>query len=110
MKNPKTEEKNIEPFEKKQINDLDLHYNQYSETILEKNIDRLFRKTLLNTQKLGEEFCAKHIYSMKIPNTPEYEEMDINDIIKKQPHLDKKKLEEAIHRLWNDKNKINENE
>lgn len=82
------------------IDDLSLHDHLYTETVLAKNIDRLFRKTLLNTQTLSEEFCAKYIYSMEIWGINESEEMDMNDILLKQPHLDKTRLEEAIHKIW----------
>lgn len=83
-----------------QINDIDLNYRQYKETVLVKNIDNLFRKTLLNTQVLSEEFCAEHIFSTKIKGISESEEFDMDDILKKQPQLNRTKLLEAIKKHW----------
>ena len=100
MKKPNTTLKKKEVPEDTQIDDIQLHYNQYKEPVLKKNIDRLFRKTLLNTQILSEEFCAEHIFSMKIPGIEGYEEIDMKDILQKQPHLNEKKLAEAINRFW----------
>lgn len=46
-------------FEK--INERDLYKKQYPMDILEKNIKRLNKKRVLNTQKLTAQFCIQYL-------------------------------------------------
>lgn len=71
---------------------------QYPESILVENLPHLNKNTILNTQILSEEFCAKYIFS--IDNIDDGDEdsylFDINHILNSQPHLDKEKLCDLI--------------
>ena len=76
----------------------DLIKNKYSEDILIKNIDYLNKKILLSTQILSAEFCVKYIFHIDDINDGDEDSylFDINHILRKQPHIDKKHLKMLI--------------
>ncbi len=81
--------------------DLMQNRNAYSVSDLESNIDHLSKKILLNTQKLTEEFCIKHIYCVSDIDDGDEESylFCLNHIMNRQPHLDEQKLLKIIESL-----------
>ena len=82
------------------INNLDLmrNRNTYSISELESNIEHLSMKTVLNTQKLTEEFCINYIYCVSDIDDGDEESylFSLNHILSKQPHLNEAKMHELI--------------
>ena len=78
------------------LNNRDLMYNRnkYDEKTLLENIDRLSIKTILNTQKLSEEFCATYIYCVSDIDDGDEESYLFSSahILNKQSHLDEDKF------------------
>lgn len=98
-------EKNIERMKKKleqndysyeKIDDHMLSYNKFDIHILEKNINNLSLKTLLYTQTLTAEFCAKYILDKKYASCVEDKFIDVGDVLNAQPHITKLGLLLAI--------------
>lgn len=91
-------EKNIERMKKKlekkdynyeKIDDHMLSYNKFDIHILEKNINNLSLKTLLYTQTLTAEFCAKYILDKRYASCVEDKFIDVGDVLNAQPHITK---------------------
>lgn len=91
-------EKNIERMKKKlekndcnyeKIDDHMLSYNKFDIHILEKNINNLSLKTLLYTQTLTAEFCAKYILDKRYASCVEDKFIDVSDVLNAQPHITK---------------------
>jgi len=76
----------------KKINNMDLLANKYSEDILIQNVDNLSKKTILYTQILSAEFCAKYIFCIDDINDGDEESylFGTSHILRRQPHIDKK--------------------
>jgi hypothetical protein len=74
--------------------DLIRNPHKYDEQTLLANIDRLSIKTILHTQTLSEEFCAKYIYCVSNVNDGDEDSylFDATHILNKQPHLDEQKF------------------
>lgn len=72
------------------IRNEDLLHNKFDESLLLQNMKHLNKKRLLNTQKLSEEFCAKHIFCISDINDGDEDSylFDFTHIMNKQPHLD----------------------
>jgi hypothetical protein len=72
----------------------DLFEYDICEELLEKNLSHLNKRTVLTTQKLSAEFCAKYMFC--IDDIHEGSEdsylYGFNDILHYQPHLDKTKF------------------
>lgn len=83
------------------IYDYYLLHNTYDEDTIIKNMNHLNKKTVLNTQKLSEEFCAKYIFCIDdIDDGGEDSYLfDLNHIMNRQPHLDEEKLIKCIDDL-----------
>ena len=80
------------------ITNTDLLNNKYSIDIIIKNIDHLDEKILLSTQILTPEVCIKHILNLDITSGGEESyTLDINYILKKQPHITEKELMKFIN-------------
>ena len=79
------------------ITNNDLYKQKYDMSILALNICNLRAKTILNTQVVDAEFCAKYIL-----NDAYYEGfeedyfVDFDYILNKQPHIKKEDLEHFI--------------
>ena len=75
------------------IKNEDLYKNKYSIDILEKNIMNLSGKTLLNTQYLTAEFCAKYILNDNYYEGVEEDYLYTGDfVLNKQKHISKEDL------------------
>jgi hypothetical protein len=75
------------------IKNEDLYKNKYSIYILEKNIMNLSGKTLLNTQYLTAEFCAKYILNDNYYEGVEEDYLYTGDfVLNKQKHISKEDL------------------
>ena len=85
----------------KRLSNIDLYYNKFDEATLLENLDNLSLKTILHTQILSEEFCAKHIFCVSNINDGDEDSylFDINHIMNKQPHLNENKLEKLINNI-----------
>jgi hypothetical protein len=87
-------EKNID-----KLNDTLLRRNKYNIDILEKNIQYLSLRTLLYTQDLTPEFCAKYILDENYASCIEDTYIDFGDILNAQKHITKSHLLDAIRKL-----------
>ena len=75
------------------IKNEDLYKQKYQLDILEKNIMNLSGKTLLNTQYLTAEFCAKYILNDNYYEGVEEDYLYSGDfVLKKQKHITKEDL------------------
>lgn len=75
------------------IQNKDLYNKLYSLDILEKNILNLSGKTLLHTQDLTAEFCAKFILNDNYYEGVEEDYLYTGDyVLKKQPNISKEDL------------------
>ncbi len=75
------------------IKNEDLYKNKYQLDILEKNIMNLSGKTLLHTQYLTAEFCAKYILNDRFYEGVEEDYLYTGDyVLKKQKHITKEEL------------------
>jgi hypothetical protein len=76
-----------------EINNQDLYKNKYELSILEKNIMKLSGKTLLSTQHLTAEFCAKYILNDNYYEGVEEDYLYTGDfVLGKQKHISKEDL------------------
>ena len=71
---------------------LDLHNNKYDRQTLKDNIYQLNLLDVLKTQTLDETFVIRYIMTKKYQLTEEEEKINIQTIIKYQPHLTLQKL------------------
>ncbi len=75
------------------INNQDLYKNKYDLSILETNIMNLSGKTLLATQYLTAEFCAKYILNENYSEGVEEDYLYTGDfVLEKQKHISKEEL------------------
>ncbi len=75
------------------INNQDLYKNKYDLSILAENIMNLSGKTLLSTQHLTAEFCAKYILNDNFFEGVEESYLYCGDyVLKKQTHITKEEL------------------
>jgi hypothetical protein len=75
------------------ITNQDLYKNKYELSILEKNIMKLSGKTLLTTQHLTAEFCAKYILNDNYYEGVEEDYLYTCDyVLGKQKHISKEDL------------------
>ena len=77
---------------------LQLYVHQYSMETLIEHIDYLNTKTILITQKnLNADFCARYILNSEYHTCYEdHYEVDIDMVLRLQPQISKKELEDAI--------------
>ncbi len=76
-----------------EIKNEDLYKKKYDLHILEKNIMNLSGKTLLNTQHLTAEFCAKYILNDNYDEGVEEDYLYTGDfVLQKQKHISKEEL------------------
>ena len=76
-----------------EITNQDLYKNKYELSILEKNIMKLSGKTLLTTQHLTAEFCAKYILNDNYYEGVEEDYLYTGDfVLGKQKHISKEDL------------------
>jgi hypothetical protein len=76
-----------------EITNQDLYKNKYELSILEKNIMNLSGKTLLTTQYLTAEFCAKYILNDNFYEGVEEDYLYTGDyVLGKQKHISKEDL------------------
>ena len=81
-----------EKSESCKIQDYDLKKNKYSITILEENINYLSIKTLLYTQVLTAEFCAKYILNDEYASCVEDTYICFYDVLQAQKHITEEEL------------------
>ncbi len=75
------------------INNQDLYKNKYELSILAENIMNLSAKTLLTTQYLSAEFCAKYILNENYSEGVEEDYLYTGDfVLEKQKHISKEEL------------------
>lgn len=76
------------------ITNADLNASQYSIEILKKNIGNLSGKTILHTQYVTAEFCAKYILNDDYSEGVEESYLYTTDfVLQKQPHILREDLE-----------------
>jgi hypothetical protein len=71
---------------------LDLYTKQYDMTTLKENIYAHNIWDILKTQVLTKEFCVKYILNKNYQLTEEEEKITFKDVLKFQPHIDKREL------------------
>ncbi len=81
------------------LTDSMLRCRQYDIRILEKNINNLSLNTLLYTQKLTADFCAKYILSENYASCVEETYICVGDVLSAQKHITKRELLDAIDKL-----------
>ena len=76
-----------------------LRQHKYLIEELEKYIDNLNMKTLVNTQKLTIDFCVKYILNEEYAQcNEEVDLLTIDYVLYNQPHLDKAELLDAYYK------------
>ena len=85
------------------INDDDLRKNQYDIVTLEKNMDNLWIKVVLHTQKLTADFCVKYILTGDYDTCEEDTYITTNNILACQPHITPKELDDACAKWFNER-------
>jgi hypothetical protein len=75
---------------------LDLYNNKYDRQTLKENIYAVKLIDILKTQKLDITFIVRYILSDLYQFNDEDKKIDIDMVIKFQPHIDKNKLLSAI--------------
>ena len=86
-------------MEHKKITDTDLLNNKckYGVDILEKNVNHLNNKILINTQILTPSFCIKYLFDMDISSGSEDSYLwDVPYILDRQPHITEQELYDEI--------------
>lgn len=84
------------------INDADLYIKKFTIDILEKNIKRLNKKRVLNTQTLTADFCVKYLLDNDIESGSEDSYIwDTAYILDHQEHITDEEWEEAIQKFEN---------
>lgn len=84
------------------ITNLDLKKNKYyyKESIIEKNIENLNPKIILNTQKLSADFCVKYILNLNIDGGDEDNYLfDSTYILNKQTHISENEWNNAMRNI-----------
>ena len=80
----------------------DLYKKQYSINELEENINQLYGKTILCTQIINAEFCAKYILNENYSDGVEEDYLySVDYIMRKQPHITEKELVYWIEKIPN---------
>ena len=80
------------------ITNEDLYKNKYSIEILEKNINNLNKKRLINTQTLTADFCVKYLLDNNIDSGNEDSYIfDESYILHSQEHISEKEWNQSIH-------------
>ena len=81
------------------INEEDLYNKQYPIEILEKNINNLNKKRVINTQKLTADFCVKYLLDNNINSGSEDSYIfDEAYILNSQEHITEKELKHSIQK------------
>lgn len=75
---------------------LDLYNNKYDRKTLKENIYAVKLMDILKTQKLDISFIVRYILSDLYQIHEEEMNISIEDVIKYQPHINKKELEIAL--------------
>jgi len=75
---------------------LDLNNNQYDMTVLKENIYAHNLWDILKTQVLTREFCVKYILNKNYQMSKEEEKITFQDVLRLQPHIEKRELLIAI--------------
>jgi hypothetical protein len=71
---------------------LDLKNNQYDMNVLKENIAAHNLWDILKTQVLTKEFCIKYILNKNYQFTEEEEQITFKDVLRLQPHIEKREL------------------
>jgi len=88
----------MEPRE--QITNSKLRQFKYSIEELEKNIDNLNMKILVNTQKLSINFCVKYILNEDYAQcNEEVDLLTLDYVLYCQPHLNETELTDAYYKF-----------
>jgi hypothetical protein len=78
------------------IKNWELRVNKYTLDELEKNMNYLCPKILVNTQKLTPEFCIKYILNEEYMSCEEEKYLlTYSYVLSRQPHITRKQLEDA---------------
>lgn len=90
--------------ETKEIFNRDLlqNKNAYTIDILERNFKNLNKRTLLYTQVLTADFCAKYIYVDDDIDSCSEDSYTFDEgyILECQPHIGETELSDAIEKFW----------
>jgi len=71
---------------------LDLQNKKYDMQTLKENIYAVKLWDILKTQALTKEFCVKYILNKNYQMEEEDEKITFQDVLRLQPHIDKKEL------------------
>jgi hypothetical protein len=71
---------------------LDLYNNKYDMQTLKENIYAVSLRDILKTQILTKEFCVKYILNKNYQMLEEDEKITLHDVLRLQPHIDKREL------------------
>lgn len=84
------------------MNGLDLKNNQYSLSILKKNIYSINLLDILKTQKIDADFAVKYILPKKYQLTKDEQFITAKIILHFQPHISKDELNNKIEEYDSD--------
>ena len=83
-------------YQAQTIKNWELRKNKYTLDELEKNMNYLCPKILVNTQKLTPEFCIKYILNEEYMSCEEEKYLlTYSYVLSRQPHITRKELEDA---------------
>ena len=83
------------------ITNEDLYKNKYSIEILEKNINNLNKKRLINTQKLTADFCIKYLLDNNNIDSGNEDSYIFDEayILNTQEHISEKEWNQSINKF-----------
>jgi hypothetical protein len=85
---------------------LDLYNNQYDRETLKKNIYSLKLLDIIKTQLLDTTFIVRYILSDLYQLTDEDKSIDVDMVLKYQPHIQKKELMHALKNYDSDDDSV----
>ena len=86
---------------------LDLQNNQYSQTILKKNIYAVNLIEILKTQKINADFAVKYLLQKKYQLTRLEQLITAKIVLYYQPHILEKELNEKMLEYDSDQDSLN---
>jgi hypothetical protein len=88
--------KNINGANDVELTDEDIKINKYPLEVLIKNVLNLSIKVLVSNQYLDADFCNKYVLNEEYQTVDESYLIDIDWVLKRQPHLKRKDLHETF--------------
>jgi hypothetical protein len=86
---------------------LDLQNNQYSTTILKKNIYAINLIDLLKTQKIDADFAVKYLLQKKYQLTPKEQLITPKIVVYFQPHILESEINKKLMDYDSDQDSVN---